>query len=263
MPLAKSQSRSTGIVELALLLILVLTCTMAAQEITGSISGSVHDQSGAVILNATVVATRVETQTAFSTKANDAGSYAFPSLPIGNYRITAQAAGFKQYAGTGLTLNVNAHLELDIAMQVGSVSESMEVTAQPKAVNTESAEVSNLVNGEQVQELPLNGRNFVALTTLVPGTTPGSGFNNFDVGLLGGTALSVNGNASNGNLWLERRQQSRHWLQCDLAGFPLRGFHQRVHYSAQQLQLGIWLCRRRRGQRRNQVGWPGFPWLRF
>ena len=87
-------------------------------------------------------------------------------------------------------------------MQVGSVSESMEVTAQPKAVNTESAEVSNLVNGEQVQELPLNGRNFVALTTLVPGTTPGSGFNNFDVGLLGGTALSVNGNASNGNLWL-------------------------------------------------------------
>ena len=59
MPLAKSQSRSTGIVELALLLILVLTCTMAAQEITGSISGSVHDQSGAVILNATVVATRV------------------------------------------------------------------------------------------------------------------------------------------------------------------------------------------------------------
>ena len=204
MSLAKAQitwhpERFLGLV---LLLTLLLPCAMAAQEITGSISGSVHDQSGAVIPNATVVATRVETQTAFPTKTNAAGLYTFPSLPIGTYGIIATATGFQQYAGTGLTLNVNAHLTLDITMQLGSVSQSVQVTAQPNAVNTESGEVSNLVNGEQVQQLPLNGRNFVALTTLVPGTTPGTGFNNFDVGLLGGTALSVNGNASNGNLWL-------------------------------------------------------------
>src|SRR3989454_9372197 len=72
------------------------------------------------------------------------------------------------------------------------------------AVNTESSTVGELVNGDQVQELPLNGRNFIALTTLVPGTAPGGagGLDTFDVGLVGGASLSINGNASNGNLWL-------------------------------------------------------------
>jgi hypothetical protein len=186
----------------ALLISLLSSMRLAAQEISGSISGSVRDPGGAVVANATVIATRAETASSVSTKTNDVGLYSFPNLPIGAYQLTTEASGFKKYIGTGLILNVNAHLELDIVLQVGSVTESVEITAGSAAVDTETAQVGNLINGDQVKQLPLNGRNFVALTTLTPGTTPGSGFNTFDVGLLGGTALSVNGNASNGNLWL-------------------------------------------------------------
>jgi len=185
-----------------LFLLLATTMRLGAQEITGSISGTVRDQGGAAIANSHVVATRVETQTSFSTATNDLGLYNFPALPVGTYQISAEASGFSRYIGSGVTLNVNDHLALDISLQVGSVKESVHVSADVAAVNTESAEVGNLIDAEQVKQLPLNGRNFVALTTLVPGTTPSSSFDSFDVGLLGGTALSVNGNASNANLWL-------------------------------------------------------------
>ena len=177
---------------------------LQAQEVTGSISGTVQDRSGAVIPNATIVAKRMESQSRFSTTTNSLGLYSFPALPIGTYQITAQAQGFQKYVGSGLKMNVNDHLQLDITLQVGSMTESVEVAAQPTAVNTESSTVGELVNGDQVQELPLNGRNFIALTTLVPGTAPGGagGLDTFDVGLVGGASLSINGNASNGNLWL-------------------------------------------------------------
>jgi hypothetical protein len=177
---------------------------LRAQEITGSISGVVHDPSGAVLPNATVVATRVESQSPFSTTTNELGLYSFPTLPTGTYQLSVQASGFRKYVGTGITLHVNERLAVDVTLQVGAVTQQVEVRAQPYLVNTQSGEVGNLVNGDQMKELPLNGRNFIALTTLVPGTAPGSagGLDTFDVGLLGGASLSINGNASNANLWL-------------------------------------------------------------
>lgn len=174
------------------------------QEITGSISGTVQDQTGASVPNATVVATRVESQTPFATTTNNLGLYSFPKLPIGAYVLSVEATGFQKYVGRGLTLHVNGRLEVNVPLEVGSVTQTLEVTAEAARVNTQSGEVGNLVSGSQVRELPLNGRNFVALTTLVPGTAAGSagGLNTRDVGLLGGASLSVNGNSSNGNLWL-------------------------------------------------------------
>ncbi len=180
-----------------LLWIQVGTGYLRAQEITGSISGTVHDQTGAAVPNATVTATRVETRSPFSTTTNALGLYGFPTLPIGTYQLTAEVTGFRKYVGSGLTLHVNDRLQVDIPLQLGQVTQTVEVTAQPALVNTQSGEVGNLINGDQGKELPLNGRNFVALTKLVPGTTPssGGGLNTFDVGLLGSTHLSVNGNA--------------------------------------------------------------------
>jgi hypothetical protein len=187
-----------------LLLLMILVCPryLVAQVTSGSISGTIRDQSSAIVPNATIVATQVETANSVSTKTNSLGLYSFPNLTIGTYQISAEAKGFKRYVGTGVTLDVNAHLQLDIMMQLGSVSETVQVSAEVTGVNTESSEVGGLVNSEQVKELPLNGRNFVALVTLMPGVTPSAGFDTFDVGLNGGTAMSVNGNAANGNLWL-------------------------------------------------------------
>lgn len=177
---------------------------LRAQEITGSISGTVHDPSGAVLPNATVVATRVESRSPFTTTTNDLGLYSFPTLPTGTYQLSVEAPGFRKYVGTGVALHVNERLALDVTMEVGPVTQQVEVRAQPYRVNTQSGEVGNLVNGDQVKDLPLNGRNFIALTTLVPGTAPGSagGLDTFDVGLMGGASLAINGNASNANLWL-------------------------------------------------------------
>jgi hypothetical protein len=177
---------------------------LRAQNISGAIAGTVRDSSGAVVPNATVVATHVETNSPFATATNNDGLYRFPTLPIGTYQLTVELAGFKKYVGSGITLHVNESLTIDVSLAVGQVSQAVEVTAQPAAVNTQNAEVGTLVNGSQVRELPLNGRNFVALTTLVPGTAPGpsGSLDTFDVGLLGATHLSVNGNAANANLWL-------------------------------------------------------------
>ena len=188
----------------ALFAVLMAAGGLHGQNISGSISGAVTDPSGAGVPNAAVTATRVESNTPFATTANDLGLYSFPTLPIGTYTITVKSSGFETYVGSGLTLHVNDHLQVNVPLNVGAVTQTVEVTAQATAVNTENATVGNLVNGEQVRELPLNGRNFIALTTLVPGTAPGSagGLDSFDVGLLGGASLSINGNSSNGNLWL-------------------------------------------------------------
>jgi hypothetical protein len=189
---------------LVLLLGLAGSSFLRAQNITGTIAGTVQDPTGAVIPNATVVATLGESNSPFTTATNNLGLYSFPTLPIGTYQLSVEAKGFKKYVGTGITLHVNERLTVDVALTVGEVTQLVEVTAQAAVINTQSALVGNLVNGAQVRELPLNGRNFVALTKLTPGVVPGAGgsLNTFDVGLQGSTHLSVNGNAGNSNLWL-------------------------------------------------------------
>ncbi len=181
-----------------------ITGLVRAQNISGTIAGTVRDSSGAIVPNAAVVAIHVETNSRFTTATNDDGLYRFPTLPIGSYQLEVESRGFRKYVGTGISLHVNESLTVDVTLAVGQMAQAVEVTAEPAAVNTQTAEVGNLVNGSQVRELPLNGRNFVALTTLVPGIAPGpSGtLDTFDVGLLGATHLSVNGNAANANLWL-------------------------------------------------------------
>ena len=181
-----------------------ITGLVRAQNISGTMAGTVRDSSGAIIPNAAVAAIHVETNSRFTTATNNEGVYRFPTLPIGTYQLEVESSGFQKYVGTGIALHVNESLTVDVTLTVGQMTQAVEVTAQAAAVNTQTAEVGSLVNGSQVRELPLNGRNFVALTTLVPGTAPGpSGtLDTFDVGLLGATHLSVNGNAANANLWL-------------------------------------------------------------
>lgn len=188
----------------AVLAVLMAASGLHAQNISGGLSGTVSDPSGAAVPNAAVTATRIESNSPFATTTNQVGLFSFPTLPIGTYTITVKAPGFEAYEGTGLDLHVNDHLQVNVHLKVGAVTQTMQVTAQATAVNREDATVGSLINGEQVRDLPLNGRNFIALTTLVPGTSPGSGggLDTFDVGLLGGASLSINGNSSNGNLWL-------------------------------------------------------------
>ena len=138
---------------------------------------------------------------------NQQGEYVAPELPSGTYTISVKApgvkaSGFKEASSTDILLHVSSTQVLNLRLQLGSITEKVMVNANAVQVQTDSAALGEVVNGEQVQELPLNGRNFVALTLLQPGVSPAEGFDIKYKGLLSGVDLSVNGNATTSNLFL-------------------------------------------------------------
>src|SRR5690348_5358804 len=149
-----------------------LVCTAIAQENTGSISGLVKDQSGAVIPGAKVTVTDTDKNIAVRTvTSSGGGEFSFPSLPIGHYAVTVAMPNFQTFVQSGLTLNVNDKLKIVAALQVGSESQKVTVEASGLGVNLESAVASGVVNGTQIRELAMTSRNYMELVALVPGTS--------------------------------------------------------------------------------------------
>jgi outer membrane receptor protein involved in Fe transport len=184
------------------LLLFGFAASLSAQEITGTISGTVSDPSGSAIPQATVSITRIDTGATHQTETSDAGVFFFNSLPIGNYTLVVEKGGFKRYESSGLLLHVNDKLDLIIKMTVGDVSEKVVVSGQTPLLQTESAELSSLIASQQINDLPLNGRDFNQLVDLVPGVAPDNGRVNGGVGLFSDTSVSVSGSQSNSNLYL-------------------------------------------------------------
>ena len=160
------------------------------------------DREAAALAGADVTITNTETGFERSAKSGTDGSYNFPDLPLGPYNIRVTHAGFKAQTQTGIVLHVADSLVINVSLKVGAVSESVTVEASPIAVETTNGELTGLIQGSQVTELPLNGRNFMQLVTLMPGVAAGEGYSVTNKGLKGGSNLSVSGSASNGNQWL-------------------------------------------------------------
>jgi hypothetical protein len=184
------------------LLLLVFPPKLPAQEITGTLSGTVTDSSGSGVPAAKITAIRQETGAARETTASDAGLFFFNSLGVGTYTVTVEKAGFKKYESSGIGLHVNDKVDLLIQLTVGEISEKIVVTGQTPLLQTESAELSTLIGSQQVLDLPLNGRDFNQLVDLVPGVAPDNGRVNSGVGLFSDTSVSVSGSQSNSNLFL-------------------------------------------------------------
>lgn len=144
-----------------------------SQVITGTISGTVTDQTGAVVPGANVVVRQVETGIAHNVSTDAAGRYRVSQLGLGNYEVTAGATGFQTMVRSGITLTVGREALVDFALQVGSVAESVTVTGEAPLVTTTSATVSGLVSDQQLQSLPLNGRSFANLVDTQPGVISG------------------------------------------------------------------------------------------
>src|SRR5215831_897908 len=178
-------------------LLLGLASSLPAQEITGNISGTVTDPSGSAVPDAGVVVTNIGTGVERSTTTTSAGIFFFTDLPVGYYQLAVSKSGFKKSETTGIHLNVNDKLAFPIMLILGAVNDTVTVTSEAATLQTESAEVSNLVGNEQMKALPLNQRDFGQLVDLVPGVAPDNG----RVGI-NDTAVSVNGNQSNSNLYL-------------------------------------------------------------
>lgn len=156
----------------------LLALPAVAQIDTGSIVGTVTDATGAVVPNALVTATNVDTNLSVSTRTNALGQYVLPNLKIGNYRVAAEMAGFRKTVQTGVVLNVQHRLSVDLVLQVGEVTQQVEVTEAVPLLNTQSADMGGVVNRRQVVDLPLNGRRYADLALLSGGVLPRPGTGN-------------------------------------------------------------------------------------
>jgi len=186
-----------------LVLALCLAPAVFAQTDTGSVRGTVTDEQDKAVSGADVTMTNVDTAYSRSKKTDADGNYGFQSLPAGRYTLkVAGTQGFKTFEEKDIILHVNDNLTLDARMVVGTATQTVEVIATPNAVELTTAELSGTVEGTQITQLPLNGRSFAQLLTLVPGVEVDAGFSYDKKGLNGGADISVSGGASNANLFL-------------------------------------------------------------
>jgi hypothetical protein len=152
--------------------LLIGFCSVVSWTQTGSISGNVTDSTGAIVGGAEVTVRNLETNLLRTTLTRSSGHYSVTELPVGTYEITVKEANFKTFRATGIALTVAQTLTLNAALQVGSVNEAVEVTAGGAAdVDLETAQVSNLVDQKQMQNLPLITRDPYSLVLLSPGTS--------------------------------------------------------------------------------------------
>jgi hypothetical protein len=188
---------------------LCLTSQFLYGQATGSFSGTVSDKAGAVVSGATVTITSQDTGLTREAKTDDSGHYLVPLLPVAFYKIHVDAQGFGAAEQRDIRLQVDEHRELDFTLQPASVSTNVEVNATEVAVETSAPTLGQVITSEQVSELPLNGRNFVQLATLTPGTTastsPVSFFTNAassEAATRGSFSLSSGGSREQETDWL-------------------------------------------------------------
>ncbi len=146
--------------------------TASGQVESGTINGVVFDNSGGAISGATISITSTSTGQVRKTVTNASGEYAVPFLAPGTYDISASKDGFSTFVQRGQILRVDQTLGINMTLKPGSLQQTLEVTAQAPVLQTETATLGNVVNGQEVQTLPLNGRNFMDLASLTAGTTP-------------------------------------------------------------------------------------------
>jgi hypothetical protein len=174
--------------------------------VTGNITGVVRDSSHSVISHAQVVATETSTNFSRTTESEDNGEFRLLALPPGNYILTATAPGFDKFITTGITLQVNDQLHVDVDLQIGTVKEAVTVEANAVQVETESTQLGQVVDSKQILALPLNGRSFIDLLGLQAGvapTTSGSIQQDRPVsGILSSGNVSVNGQRETANAFL-------------------------------------------------------------
>lgn len=189
------------ITRIALFLVVLLatgTSLFAQAGATGTILGTVTDSSGAVIPGAAVTVTNTATGIEFKTTTSSAGDFQATALLSGPYSVSAEVKGFKKAVTTGLVLAVDQKLRVNFSLVPGEVSTTVQVSGQGVALDTDSTALSQLVSGRQVENLPLNGRNFMQLLLVTPGAvTVGGEQGTMRQGV--GNAVSVNGGRPAGN----------------------------------------------------------------
>jgi hypothetical protein len=171
MRLSKTQRRIRAMT-VVLAISLMLAGVAAAQKDTGSIVGTVRDQSGAAVMGAKVDVTDVDRGTSFDTTTNSTGEYVAGPLKSGRYNVTVQKSGFKKSVVGPIELNVQERPAVDVTLQVGRVEEAVTVTSQGQQLETETSDLGQVISARRISTLPLNGRNYAQLAQLGAGVAP-------------------------------------------------------------------------------------------
>jgi hypothetical protein len=158
----------TSLAALCVVLLLTMSSSVLGQQGRGTILGTVVDSSGQVVAGATITITNTGTNLDFTAVTNDEGFYTVPNLPVGGYMVAASKQGFKKGVRSGITLEVDQKAQVDVTLEAGSITETLTVVAQAPLVDTASATVGKVIENRRVQELPVNGRNALALVLLAP-----------------------------------------------------------------------------------------------
>ena len=192
-----SKLRSAGWV---LSLATVLCPAVVQAQVTGTISGYVQDQAGGVIPGATVTASSAGQQLSRSTQTNPMGFFDLQALPRGRYQIRVELSGFETQVHKDVELTAGSNVRLDFSLRVGGLAEQVDVAASATMLETRSATQSNLIDDQRVQDLPMNGRNVVALAGTYAGVTSIRANQDTSDGRQG-PIMSVNGGNQNHNLF--------------------------------------------------------------
>lgn len=196
-----SMQRTLGQWFLALALAVLFSLSLSAQDVGGAIVGNVHDSGGAVLANAAVEIANIATGEVVKVASNSQGEFAVPSLRPGTYTVTATMKGFKKAVESNIILEIGSTQQVSFTLLVGSITEAIEVTAVAPSMDTSDATVGTVVENRPIEELPLNGRNTLALVLLTPGVhslqpSNQSGFADRGSAL---SNVSINGSPSGAN----------------------------------------------------------------
>lgn len=193
--------RFTGFCFAVLLVLLCLPGHADAQLNSGSVSGDVQDSTKAAVAGAQVTLTDEKTGAVRNAVADAQGEFTFPQVAPGLYKLTVKAKSFAPFTEQDIELHVNQNLNVVVPLSVGTTNSQVVVRATDLTVNTESSEISSLISPQQMTQIPLNGRNFLQLLTLIPGSTPGDNLNTFQTGLLSVTRFSLSGTGDDASVF--------------------------------------------------------------
>jgi len=182
-------------------IVLALSASGLFAQSSGQISGSVRDATGAVVPGTQITITNQATGVGHPVQSNEAGEFILPALTAGTYEVKAEAKGFQPTTQRDIVLQVGGKVRVELVVQVAGTTTTVEVTGTLTAVETDTAALSGVVTGNQILNLSLPARNFVALAMLVPGAAPTNGLNTDAVGVLGNVEFSFNGGRTVYNTW--------------------------------------------------------------
>ncbi len=152
----------------------ILLSSIQAQEITARIHGTVTDASGGGVPAADVKATNTLTQASYTTTTEGDGTYRFLALPVGTYDVTITKTGFRTFTSRGILLVLNQDYDASAQLQVGQLTESVQVEANPVQVETTNTQISTVIQSQAIVDMPLNGRNWTTMEQLAPGVVASS-----------------------------------------------------------------------------------------